>query len=77
MSGEALGLFFAVVRLTPYRLWGSQRADEPVAQLVEHSTFNRMVLGSSPSRFTIFSEKSRCPYIQQRPAGGLPGFCGL
>ena len=27
---------------------------EPVAQLVEHRTFNAMVAGSSPARLTIF-----------------------
>ena len=30
--------------------------DGSVAQLVERSTLNRMVLGSSPSRSTIFHE---------------------
>lgn len=30
---------------------------EPVAQPVEHSTFNRMVVGSSPTRLTIIPEK--------------------
>ena len=28
------------------------RAYEPVAQVVEHLTFNQVVLGSSPSRLT-------------------------
>ena len=29
------------------------RRGEPVAQLVEHLTFNQVALGSSPSRLTI------------------------
>ncbi len=35
--------------LTPY----SRRHDGPVAQLVEHVTFNHVVAGSSPARLTI------------------------
>ena len=37
---------------------------EPVAQLVEHRTFNAVVAGSSPARLTIIFNKlvrSHCP----------------
>ena len=33
--------------------WRMPPIDEPVAQLVEHRTFNAVVAGSSPARLTI------------------------
>ena len=33
--------------------WRMPLTDEPVAQLVEHRTFNAVVAGSSPARLTI------------------------
>ena len=37
--------------------WRMPPTDEPVAQLVEHRTFNAVVAGSSPARLTISSLK--------------------
>ena len=42
------------VLLTGLRLISTHAPYEPVAQVVEHLTFNQVVLGSSPSRLTIF-----------------------
>jgi hypothetical protein len=39
-------------RLTPDAAWRSKRAGEPVAQLVEHETFNLGVVGSIPTGLT-------------------------
>lgn len=40
--------------MRPPRAAATKTNNESVAQLVEHSTFNRMVLGSSPSTLTLF-----------------------
>src|SRR3546814_15650508 len=42
------------------------RSHEPVAQVVEHLTFNQTVVGSSPTRLTNF-----------KPAENLEFFCSL
>ena len=38
---------------------GPADAHSPIAQLVEHSTVNRMVAGSSPARGAIFQNRAR------------------
>jgi hypothetical protein len=42
--------------LTSGPAWRSKRAGEPVAQLVEHETFNLGAVGSNPTGLTIKSE---------------------
>ena len=38
---------------------GSQWVQDPVAQLVEHLTFNQRVAGSSPAGITVLLERER------------------
>src|SRR6185312_8359294 len=54
----------------------SSQGDERVAQLVEHTTFNREVLGSSPSALTSLASSIH-PAKRQRPPsrGGLLEVC--
>ena len=45
-------------RLTAATAWRSKAAGEPVAQVVEHETFNLGVVGSSPTGLTIKGRKT-------------------
>ena len=54
--------------------WRMPLTDEPVAQLVEHRTFNAVVAGSSPARLTISSLKPGQKVISVSfPPLDLPG----
>src|ERR1017187_10909438 len=44
---------------------------EPVAQLVEHRTFNAVVAGSSPARLTIISSLASAPTGYPDGPGGF------
>jgi hypothetical protein len=57
--------------LTHGAAWRSKRAGEPVAQLVEHETFNLGAVGSNPTGLTMdFSVLDQCPVGQTSAAFG-------
>jgi hypothetical protein len=43
----------------PYLARSALPKDDPVAQLVEHLTFNQVVVGSSPTRITILTDGNK------------------
>jgi hypothetical protein len=45
--------------LTRGSAWRSKRAGEPVAQLVEHETFNLGAVGSNPTGLTMNTSESQ------------------
>lgn len=64
----------AFVYLTRSCFAGTKKHGGPVAQLVEHVTFNHRVLGSSPSRITTpsFHGLLRKPFfISRTPSGSF------
>jgi hypothetical protein len=59
-------------RLTPDAPWRSKRVGEPVAQLVEHETFNLGAVGSNPTGLTKFATgQCRTPAGIRRPLGDV------